>query len=113
TFFFMLRIFNYSERAFQTGWFLECLITQVLIIFVIRSAKFPFFRSAPSKPLIISAILVVISAVAVTLLPVRAALGFTTLSPAFFGLLFVLVLAYLYLADLLKAYFIRRFKIWN
>ncbi len=113
TFGFLLWVFRYKESGFQTGWFLESLITQVLVIFVIRTSKSPFFRSKPSKYLIISAAFVVGASVLLVLLPFRISFGFADLSPMYFVFLVVVVMIYLFLVDLLKKQFIKRFKVWN
>lgn len=113
TFFFLLWVFRFREGQFQTGWFLESLMTQTLVIFAIRTAKFPFFKSSPSKPLIASAVLVLVGAVTLILSPFKSSLGFGDLKPQFFAFLLIVVTAYLILVDLLKVRFIKKFKVWN
>lgn len=113
TFFCLLWVFRFNENQFQTGWFLESLMTQTLVIFAIRTAKFPFLKSAPSKPLILSAALVILGAVVLALSPFNKIFGFADLNPQFFGFLIVVVIAYMILVDLLKVQFIKKFKVWN
>ena len=113
TFFFLLRIFRFDEGQFQAGWFLESLMTQVLVIFVIRSAKFPFFKSKPSKPLIISSVTIVLIALLVVFLPVGRSFGLGNLPPMYLAFLFIVVPTYLLLVDYLKVQFIKKFKVWN
>jgi len=113
TFLFLLRIFRFGEGQFQTGWFLESLMTQVLVIFVIRSAKFPFTKSKPSKPIIISAVVVILVAFGLILLPAGRSFGLGSLPWQYFLFLLVLIPAYLFLVDYLKVRFIRKFKVWN
>ena len=59
TFALMLGLFHAGESLFQTGWFVESLATQALIIFVIRTHRIPFFRSRPSIPLTVTSLAVV------------------------------------------------------
>ncbi len=113
TFLFLLRVFRFGEGQFQTGWFMESLITQVLIIFVIRSAKFPFFKSKPSLPLIASAVLVILVAFSIVVLPIGKSFGLEALPWAYFIYLLVIVPLYMFLVDFLKVVFIKRFKVWN
>jgi len=56
TFGIMLWVFHAGERLFQTGWFVESLATQTLVIFVIRTRRVPFFRSVASSPLALAAV---------------------------------------------------------
>ena len=113
TYFIMLSIFKFSPATFQTGWFLESLFTQTLVIFAIRTSKFPFLKSNPSKWLVISAVCVLGLAVSITALPIAATLGFGKLPSMWFLVLIGLVTAYMLLVDLLKVFFIKRFKVWN
>lgn len=113
TFFFLLRVFRFGENQFQAGWFLESLFTQVLVIFIIRSAKFPFFRSKPSGPLKISALMVVLAACLIVLLPIGQSFGFGKLPPVYFVFLVAITTLYLVLVDYLKLWFITKFKVWN
>lgn len=113
TFFSLMWIFRATSGQFQAGWFLESLVTQTLVIFVIRTAKFPFFKSRPSKPLIISSIAVLVTALLLTISPIRTSFGFGVLSPQYFVFLIIVVIVYMSLVDRLKAHFIKKFKVWN
>jgi Mg2+-importing ATPase len=113
TFGFLLLFLRLGESGFQTGWFLESLVTQVLVIFVIRTAKFPFSKSKPSKSLIVSTVLVICGALALVLSPLRSSFGFASISVAYLGFLIVVTFIYLQLVDLFKLYFIKKFKVWN
>ena len=53
TFFVMLVILDAGHSEFRSGWFVESLATQTLVIFVIRTRRVPFFRSRPSRPMIV------------------------------------------------------------
>jgi Mg2+-importing ATPase len=64
-----------NEAAFHTGWFVELLATQVLVIFVIRTGRSPFWRSRPSRPLTAAALGAVVAAIVLPLSPFAAPSG--------------------------------------
>ena len=106
TFGVLLWVLGANEKAFHTGWFVESLFTQVLVVLVIRTRVSPFWRSRPSKPLLASIVAALVAAVAIPLSPLGDVLGFAPLPLAFWVLLVVLVVAYLGLVELAK----RRFE---
>ncbi|WP_244135430.1 magnesium-translocating P-type ATPase [Burkholderia vietnamiensis] len=75
TFFIMLKVFNADEALFHTGWFIESIATQVLVIFIIRTQGSPF-KSRPGRVLTITSLAVVLIAGALPFTPVAALLGF-------------------------------------
>jgi P-type Mg2+ transporter len=108
TFWILLGVFHASERLFHTGWFVESLATQVLVVFVIRTVKNPL-RSRPS-PLLAGTALAVVAVAAV--LPWTAAagpLGFEPLPGPFFLFLAVATATYLLLVQWVKARVIPKF----
>ena len=56
TFFVMLRVLHASHTEFRSGWFVESLATQTLVVFLIRTRRVPFFRSRPSPAMIVTPI---------------------------------------------------------
>jgi Mg2+-importing ATPase len=104
TFYVLLALFQAHEALFRTGWFVESLATQVLVIFVIRTRASPF-ASRPHPALAAIAITVVAIAVALPFTPLAAPLGFVAPPPAFLAVLALLVAAYLALAQLVKRAF--------
>ncbi len=111
TYFAMLYIFHawQNPALFQTGWFVESLFTQTLIIHVIRTQKLPFVQSKASRLLTITTTTIVILGALLPFSPLAAALGFTPLPLAYFGVLTIFLLLYFVLAELIKRLFIRRF----
>lgn len=113
TFFILLKFLHFGEAQFQTGWFIESLLTQVFVIFAIRSAKFPFFRSRASRTLmVLSAFVAVLGFVSISPIFFKS-LGFAPLPLEYFALLVILVVSYIGLVDIMKILFIKKFKIWN
>jgi Mg2+-importing ATPase len=105
TFGLMLGALHAGPVEFRTGWFVESLATQTLIIFAIRTRRVPFFRSRPSGAMTLTTLTVIAVGVVLTVSPVAAALGFTTLPWQFFGALVLLTIAYLVLVEFTKKMF--------
>jgi Mg2+-importing ATPase len=107
TFFIMLSVFHSSESLFHTGWFVESLATQTLVLFIIRTAGNPL-RSRPSRPLTITTLLIVAFGMLLPFTPVAGALGFTPLPLTYFVFLFSMTVIYLLLVEVVKRLLMRR-----
>ena len=107
TFFILLGVLHASPAEFHTGWFVESLATQVLVIFIIRTRGNPL-ASRSNRWLALTSLGVVALAIALPFTPIASVLGFTPLPPAFFALLPVLVVLYLGVVELAKRRFHRR-----
>ena len=105
TFGLMLGVLHASAIEFRTGWFVESLATQTLIIFAIRTRKVPFFRSRPSGLLAATSLMVVAVGAVLTISPLAHPLGFTVLPWQFFAVLGAFVVSYLVLVELAKVMF--------
>lgn len=108
TFYVLLHFFHASEQFFHTGWFVESLATQTLVIFVIRTAGNPFF-SRPSRALALTTLAVVVIGIVLPITPLAAWLKFTPLPLSFFGFLVMATGTYLMLVELIKRRLMRRF----
>jgi Mg2+-importing ATPase len=97
------------QSLFQTGWFVESLLTQTLIVYIIRTPRLPFFQSNPAP--IMAAISVVVMAIGTALpfSPLAPALGFVPLPAAYFGWLAAILFCYACLTQLVKTWFVRRY----
>ncbi len=111
TFFLMLYVFNcwHNPALFHTGWFVESLFTQTLIIHVIRTNKIPFIESRASRPLILTSILIVAVGAWLTVSPLAKTLGFVPLPPLYWLFLAIMLLGYAILTQVVKTWFIRKF----
>jgi len=107
TFYLLIRLFDTNETLFRTGWFVESIATQVLVIFVIRTRRNPL-RSHPNRWLTATSLGVVFFAMALPFTPLAPLLGFSPLPAAFFGLLSALLAAYLLMVEAGKQWFYRR-----
>jgi len=101
TFFVLLRVFHTNAESFHTGWFVESLATQSLVVFVIRTAKNPF-KSRPSAALIATTMGVVALGLLLPWLPFARTLGFVPLPTAYFAFLAFATLTYLALVEGVK-----------
>ena len=111
TFFMMLYVFNcwHNPALFHTGWFVESLFTQTLIIHVIRTNKIPFIQSRASWPLILTSLIIVAVGAWLTVSPLANTLGFVPLPPLYWLFLAIMLLGYAILTQVVKTWFIRRF----
>jgi Mg2+-importing ATPase len=107
TFAVMLGVFHADAAQFHTGWFVESLATQTLVIFAIRTRRIPFWRSRPSLPLTLTALGVVALGAALPATPLANVLGFQPLPTAFFAAVAAMVVVYLLLVELGKRIFYR------
>jgi P-type Mg2+ transporter len=105
TFGLMLGVLHAGPVQFRTGWFVESLATQTLIIFAIRTRRVPFFRSRPGLVLTLAAFAVVAVGVTLTVSPLAHQLGFTTLPWQFFTALVLFTIVYLLLVEMMKTVF--------
>ena len=112
TFAVMIYLFNAGNNAtlFRSGWFVESLATQTLVIFVIRTRRVPFFRSKPSKALLAATLACAVAGVVLPFSPLAHLFGFKALPLAFLGVLALMVVTYLALVEVGKLFFFRRFK---
>ncbi len=107
TFGLMLWVFHAGATEFRSGWFIESLATQTLVIFAIRTRRVPFFRSHPSVPLVLTAVSVVIVGSVLPSTPLARTLGFSSLPTAFYAALAGMVIGYLVLIEVGKRFFYR------
>nr|HET6905184.1 magnesium-translocating P-type ATPase [Ktedonobacteraceae bacterium] len=101
TFFIMLQVFHASAPLFQTGWFVESLATQTLVLFIIRTTGNPL-RSRPSVPLTITVLVVVAFGMLLPFTPLAKPLGFTPLPALYFLFLAGMIVTYLLLVEVVK-----------
>ncbi|VVB80789.1 putative copper-exporting P-type ATPase A [uncultured archaeon] len=110
TFFVLFYLFNSSASVFQTGWFIESLATQTLVIHVIRTKKIPFVQSWPSPYLLVSSIACVFVGWVLPFTSVGAYFGFVPLPAKILVVLAGIVLVYLFVVQFVKQAFYKRFS---
>jgi len=112
TFYLMLHVFHCwnNPALFHTGWFVESLFTQTLVIHIIRTKRIPFFQSWASWPLITGSLIVVAGGAWLTVSPLAGAMGFVPLPGAFWLWLAAILVPYVLLTQLVKTWFYRRYS---
>jgi Mg2+-importing ATPase len=110
TYFLMLYVFGAWDNPalFQTGWFVESLLTQTLIIHIIRTTRIPFLQSRASWPLIVTTAVVMMIGMWLPFSPVGPALGFEPLPQLYWPLIVLTLLCYALLTQLVKGWLLRR-----
>jgi P-type Mg2+ transporter len=104
TFAVMIYVFHAHEALFQTGWFVESLITEILVIFIIRTRRIPFFKSRPSWILTASCLSVVLFGLFIVFSPLASLFDFMPLPPLYFIILVLFVIVYLIVVESIKRF---------
>ena len=107
TFYVLLGLFHATEELFHTGWFVESLATQTLVLFLISTTGNPF-TSRPSRPLAVTTVAIVAIGVALPATPLAPLVGFTLPPPSYFAFLVVATLTYLGAVEVVKRRVARR-----
>jgi len=108
TFLTLLHILHVKESVFQTGWFIESSLTELIILFIIRTRK-SFIKSLPGKYLIRLGLLALVLTIVLPYLPFRDDLGLVPLTATVLFTMIGIVVLYILTADLLKVWFFRKF----
>lgn len=100
------------QSFFQSGWFIEGLLSQTLIVHMIRTPKIPFIQSVAAMPVLLLTGLVMIIGIYIPFSSLGHAVGMVSLPWAFFPWLFAILLSYCVLTQLVKAFYIKKFQTW-
>lgn len=109
TFVILYFVFKLNAGEFQTGWFLESLATQILVIFVIRTKKIPFLQSRPSRYVLISILVILTIGWLLPFTPLASYFGFVAPNYKVMLTIGLLVGVYLIFTQKLKGYIFKRF----
>ena len=102
-----------SEAYFQTAWFIECLISQTLIIHFIRTEKIPFIQSIASKPLIAMSLVTIMGTIITPILLHNiTGFNFVILPAKFYLVVLILIVCYTIIAQLVKKQYIKKYHEW-
>jgi P-type Mg2+ transporter len=113
TFYVMLRWFHAGQRLFHTGWFVESLATQRLVLFVIRTMG-SLLKNRPSRALTLTVVTVVLIGIAIPATPLGSLVGFTIPTAPYFAFVGAAVVCYLLALELVKVRLVRsRNACWN
>jgi Mg2+-importing ATPase len=111
TFSTMLFIFHAKGPLFQTGWFIESIATEILVVFLIRTYRSPFFLSRPSKWLVITCLSLVSVGILLPFTPLAKTLGLVVPPFRYFGILIVLIGSYLTSVEIVKRVFLKKYSL--
>lgn len=104
----VLIYFVHADRViFQTGWFLESVISATLIVLVVRT-RLSFFKSLPGKGLAVATLAVILFVLAIPLTPIQALFGFVRMPAAFYGWMTLIISAYILTAEVAKKWFYKK-----
>jgi Mg2+-importing ATPase len=106
TFFTLYYVFHVSTEEFRTGWFVECTITELFILIVLRTRK-PFYKHAPGKYLLHTSLFVAAATIFVVYSPLSTWLGLVALKPTIIASICFIVLLYVVTAEITKKFFFR------
>lgn len=101
-----------SQSLFQSGWFIEGLLSQTLIVHMIRTRKVPFFQSRATWPVTGLTLLIMAIGIILPFTPVGSMIGLTLLPLSYFPWLIAILASYCVLTQFIKNLYIRRFKRW-
>ncbi|MCS6908038.1 MAG: magnesium-translocating P-type ATPase [Anaerolineales bacterium] len=101
-----------EQALFQSGWFVEGLLSQTLIVHMIRTRKIPFFQSIAAPPVLLLTGTIMAIGIIIPFTPLGASVGMVPLPATYFPWLVATLLAYATLAQIVKMWYIRRFKSW-
>src|ERR1700676_3527023 len=100
------------HSLFQSGWFIEGLLSQTLIVHIIRTQKIPFIQSMAAAPVLLLTGAIMIVGVVIPFTPFGASIGLQPLPKTFFTWLAATLLSYSVVTQLVKLWYLRRFKTW-
>jgi len=112
TFFVMIFFFNAMSNPslFQTGWFVESIVSQTLIIYIIRTNKIPFIQSWPSKPLLLTTLIIAGIGMYLPFSFINQSLGLSPLPIMYWKILAIMIVLYFGLTQIIKNIFIKKYS---
>jgi P-type Mg2+ transporter len=100
------------EALFQSGWFIESLLSQTLVVHIIRTAKIPFIQSRATWPVLALTATIMVIGMILPFSPLGGHLGLEPLGGSYFVWLFLILGSYIALMQVVKAWYIRRYHGW-
>jgi Mg2+-importing ATPase len=101
-----------NQSLFQSGWFIEGLLSQTLIIHMIRTKKIPFIQSWATAPVIALTSAIMVIGIALPFTPFASAFEMVPLPWQYFPILIAVLVAYCALTQAIKVWYIKKFNIW-
>lgn len=101
-----------AQSFFQSGWFIEGLLSQTLIVHMIRTQKIPFIQSRATAPVIFMTTTIMLAGIIIPFTSLGRSVGLQALPSAYFPLLIAILLGYCVLTQIAKMLYVRSFKVW-
>jgi Mg2+-importing ATPase len=98
-----------KQALFQTGWFVESLMTQTLIVHIIRTAKIPLIQSRPALPMLLVTLTIMAVGIYLPFSPIGGSLGFVHLPASYFLWLGLILASYCILTQSVKIWFVKKY----
>ncbi len=102
----------YFLMVFQTGWFIQSMWSQTMVIYMLRSPKLPFVQSLPAFSLVVTSLFAVFAVTILPYTPLAGALKLAPLNAPYFVALLLIIVAYMALVTVVKAAYIKRYNEW-
>lgn len=110
TFGVLLLLLKADEKTFQTGWFVESVVSACLVVLVVRT-RLPFYKSIPGKPLMITTACTILAVLILPYTPIAPLMGFVPLPLSLYGWLLLIVVVYITSAEIAKKLFYRKYTL--
>lgn len=107
----MLYGFHADEHLFQTAWFIEELLTEMVVVITVRTMRSPFYKSKPGLGLLVTCLIIVAIGLLLPISPLAGSLGFVVPPASFFLVLFALLVSYIFVLEYAKRIFSKRFSL--
>jgi Mg2+-importing ATPase len=101
-----------KQALFQSGWFVEGLLSQTLIVYMLRTRRIPFFQSWPCRPLVLTTLLIMAVGAILPFTSIGAAIGLVRLPTVYFFWLSAILFSYCLVVQVMKIWFLKRFRAW-
>ena len=102
----------YFLMVFQTGWFIQSMWSQTMVIYMLRSPKLPFVQSLPAFSLVVTSLFAVFAVTILPYTPLAGALKLAPLNAPYFVALLLIIVAYMALVTVVKSAYIKRYNEW-
>ena len=102
----------YFLMVFQTGWFIQSMWSQTMVIYMLRSPKLPFVQSLPAFSLVVTSLFAVFAVTILPYTPLAGALKLAPLNAPYFVALLLIIIAYMALVTVVKSAYIKRYNEW-
>lgn len=100
------------QSVFQSGWFIMGLLSQTLIIHMIRTEKIPFLQSTATKPVVFLTVAIMFAGAVLPFTGIGASAGLQGMPPLYFLFLAGILISYCVVVQIVKVFYIRKFKVW-